>query len=107
MDSEPVSASRPFKEFEWSSKSSLKEDVQASDDEDPLSLNGPSITLLGLTIAIATVGIPIVAVITERPFGRESVSPTILELDGSKSSLPISLARTSKLGSGDSRWKQE
>ena len=78
-----------------------------ADDEDPLSLSSTSIALLGLIIAIATIGIPLVAVLSDRSLGKESMVPTALESDGSKTSPPISFSRAGKSGSRDSGGKPE
>ena len=75
------------------------------EEEDPFSLSGPWIALIGLTIAIATIGVPIGVVMTERPLGRESMVPTAMESDGSKSTAPISLTRVGKPGRRDSSRK--
>ena len=93
MDPEPAPVSQPPSQAEGSTPFSHEGDSQGAPEEDPFSLSGPSIALLGITIAIAAVGIPLVAVLTERPIRPESMVPTALESDGSKSSLPISLTR--------------
>ncbi|MGC6482175.1 MAG: hypothetical protein ACON4T_01195 [Synechococcus sp.] len=54
-----------------------------------LDLAGPALLLIGFSLALATVGVPVVAVITDRPSG--SVTTTIAE-DRDGSSLPSSLA---------------
>ena len=96
MASEPISVSVPSNQVEHSSQSSSKEDMQPLDQEDPYSLNAPSVALLGVTIAIAAIGIPIAAVLTARPSPPDSSMPATLESNGSKTSLPISIARFSK-----------
>ena len=63
--------------------------------------------LLGLSIAIATVGIPLAAVLTDQPLERKTIVPTVLKRNGSKSPAPISLTRVSKSGGGDPSGKQE
>jgi len=107
MDSEPVSVSRSDAQLIESSINSHLDEVNGNDDEEPYSFSGPSNALFGITIAIATIGIPSVAVLTERPIGLESILPTALETDGSKAPLPISVTRVSKPLSRDSRRKQE
>ena len=97
MDPEPDKADRTSTtQVEVISNSSHKAEIQQIGDEDPFGLSGPSIALLGLVIAFATIGVPLAVVLTERPLGRESVVPTALEPDGSKPSLPISLTRVGK-----------
>ncbi|KGG25537.1 hypothetical protein EV14_2198 [Prochlorococcus sp. MIT 0703] len=70
-------------------------------------MSAPSIALLGLTIAIATVGVPLAAVLTDRSAGRESMVPTALEKDGSQLSTPISFTRVGQPVGGDSGGKPE
>jgi len=96
MDPEPAVVSRPSIPAEASSRSSQQVDTQGLDEEDPYSLSGTSIALFGLAMAFAVVGIPLVAVLTERPFGKESLVPTVLKSDGSKSTRPIPLSRVSQ-----------
>ena len=93
MDPEPAAGSRPSTDFEISSRSSHQHVREGIDDEDPFSLSGTSIALLGLAIAIAVVGVPLLAVVTDRPAGRESLVPTTFKSDGSKSSSSLSLTR--------------
>ena len=96
MDPEPAAGSRPSTDFEISSRSSHQHVREGIDDEDPFSLSGTSIALFGLTMALAVVGVPLVAVVTDRPLGRESLTPTTFQADGSEPSLPISLTRFGK-----------
>ena len=92
--------SPPSNSFENSSNDSQELGLDGLDDDDPFSLIGPSITLLGMTIALLSTGIPLAVVFSERPFmDKESNSPTVLESDGSNSSLPISFKRVGKPGS--------
>ena len=63
------------------------------------------IALLGLAIAVATVGIPLSVVLTETPSVRQRIVPIVLESDGSKPSFPISLSRIGKSRSGDTSGK--
>ncbi len=107
MDPEPASVSKPSTFGEVISNSSHKGDLKGSDDDDPFSLSGPYIALLGLIIALATVGVPLTAVFTERPKERINIVPTALETDGSQSSISISLTRTGKSDSRNTSGKQE
>jgi len=91
MEPEPAEVSRPSIQAVESSRSSDLGVKEGIDDEDPYSLSGTSISLFGLAMAIAVVGVPLVAVLTERPPGRESIDPTALQSDGSKSPLSFSL----------------
>ena len=91
MDSEPVSTSKSLNKVDSSSRISRQSETQVPEEEDPYSFGRTSSALLGLIIAIGTIGIPLVAVITERPLERESVIPTVLGRDGFKSSFPLSI----------------
>ena len=99
MDPEPVVVSRPTIPAEASTRSPQQGDNQGFDDEDPYSLSGTSIALFGLAMALTVVGVPLVAVLTERPFGKESLRPSALKSDGSKLSPPISFTRIGELSS--------
>ncbi len=99
MDSKPVAASRSSHNIEFFPRASQQGDDLGNDEEEPFSLNGPYIALFGIVIAIATVAVPLAAVLTERPLKRESLIPTSLESDGSKPPLPISLTRFSQSSS--------
>ena len=104
MDSKPALAtSSPFS-VEESLSSSNQDDLPGPDPEDPFTFNGTSIALLGMIIAIATVGVPLLAVLSFRPFGGERIVPTAMESNGSKPSVPISFTRGGQSGGGDSRW---
>ncbi len=92
MDPEPASASRTSAHV-GPSRFSAQEEPQLIEDDDPPNLSGPSIALFGLAIAFATVGVPLWAVLTERPVGRESFVPTALDRDGFKSASPLSFTR--------------
>ena len=92
MDPEPASAPNHSPEIDENSSSSHSGE-HLSEEEDPYSIGGPSVAFLGLLIAFATITVPFLAVLTDRPFGRESLVPTALETDGSKSTLPLSFKR--------------
>ena len=79
-----------------SSESSHLEDFQGSEDEDPYSLHRTSNLIIGLAIAIASIGVPISVVLNERSFIHEKFTPNTLEPYGSKSSPPISFNRLGK-----------
>ena len=93
MDPKPAAVLKPSNSDEISSRASHQATGEGNEEEDPFSLSGTSIALLGLTIAVAVVGVPLFAVVTDRPVGRESLVPTTFKSDGSKSSPPISLSR--------------
>jgi len=93
MDPEPAAGTKPSTDFEMSSRLSHQDVREGIDDEDPFSLSGTSIALLGLAIAIAVVGVPLLAVVTDRPAGRESLVPTTFKSDGPKSSSSFTFTR--------------
>ena len=96
MDPEPAASSSPTTDFEISSRTSHQAVREGVDEEDPFSLSGTSIAVLGLAIAIAVVGIPLLAIVTDRPIGRESLAPTTFKSDGSKSSSSLPFTRFGK-----------
>ncbi len=56
-------------------------DEFSSDDEDPYSFNSTSTSLIGLAIVFVMLGIPLLAVISERPETTESL-PTSINQNG-------------------------
>ena len=90
MESNRVSVNSPSNQVDEGSASVHLNEAGSAEQEDPFSLGPPSIALLGLTIAIATVGVPLAAVLTDRPLRRDLIVPTALELDGSQPSTPVS-----------------
>ena len=59
-----------------------KETGQLSpDDEDPYSFNSTSTALIGLAIVFVMLGIPLLAVISERPETTKSL-PTLINQNG-------------------------
>ena len=93
MDSEPPLLARKTSSKVESLGFNQEGDQHIVEEEDPYSLNGPSIALLGLAIAFLMVGMPLIAVLTERPSNNQSFLPTFLDRNGSKSSPPISFSR--------------
>ena len=60
-----------------------KENEQlSSDDEDPYSFNSTSTSLIGLAIVFIMLGIPFLAVISERPEKTKSFIPTSINKNG-------------------------
>ena len=53
----------------------------SSDDEDPYSFNSTSTSLIGLAIVFVMLGIPLLAVISERPEPTKSL-PTSINQNG-------------------------
>jgi len=58
-----------------------EKDQLKSDDEDPYSLNGTSTSLIGLAIVFVMLGIPLLALISERPETTKSI-PTSINQNG-------------------------
>ena len=56
-------------------------DQSSSDDEDPYSFNSTSTSLIGLAIVFVMLGIPLLAVISERPETTKSL-PTSINQNG-------------------------
>ena len=56
-------------------------DPASSDDEDPYSFNSTSTSLIGLVIVFVMLGIPLLAVIIERPETKQSI-PTLITQNG-------------------------
>ncbi len=56
-------------------------DQLSSNDEDPYSFNSTSTSLIGLAIVFVMLGIPLLAVISERPETTESL-PTSINQNG-------------------------
>ena len=57
-------------------------DQLSSDDEDPYSFNSTSTSLIGLAIVFVMLGIPLLAVISERPETTKSLIPTSINQNG-------------------------
>ena len=57
-------------------------DQLSSDDEDPYSFHSTSASLIGLAIVFVMLGIPIFAVISERPETTKSFIPTSINQNG-------------------------
>ncbi len=91
MDPEPVAFSRnpPLN----SSHHPAREENLEGDQEDPYSFSAPSIALIGLLIALATIVVPFGAVLNGSSFRKSNIVPTAVESDGSKPPPSISLTR--------------
>ena len=57
-------------------------DQPSSDDEDPYSFDSTSSSLIGLAIVFVMLGIPLLAVISERPETTKSFLPTSINQNG-------------------------
>ena len=71
-------------------------DQPSSDDEDPYSFNSTSTSLIGLAIVFVMLGIPLLAVISERPEKKTSILPTSINKNGPKSFTSFTRAWISK-----------
>ena len=101
MDPKPAGVSSVSSPIEESLRTSQGSDTQGFDDEEPFSLSGSSIALFGLAMAFAVVGVPLIAVLTERPLGGRTLVPNALRSNGSISSPPLSIERVSQPGGGN------
>ena len=63
-----------------------------SDDEDPYSFNSTSTSLIGLAIVFVMLGVPLLAVISERPETKKSLIPTSLNQNGPESSSSFTIS---------------
>ena len=90
MDLEPHSIKKQSTELD-SIFSNKETDQPISDDEDPYSFTSTSTSLIGLAIVFIMLGVPLLAVISERSETKKSLIPTSINQNGpeSSSSLPI------------------
>ena len=71
-------------------------DQPISDDEDPYSFNSTSTSLIGLAIVFVMLGVPLLAVISQRSETKKSLIPTSINQNGPESSSSLSIAWISK-----------
>ena len=71
-------------------------DQSSSDDEDPYSFNSTSTSLIGLAIVCVMLGVPLLAVMSEKPETKKSLIPTSINQNGFESSSSITISRISK-----------
>jgi len=71
-------------------------DHSLSEDEDPYSFYSTSTSLIGLVIVFAMIGVPLLAVISERPETKKSLIPTSINQNGSESSSSFTITWISK-----------
>ena len=71
-------------------------DQLLSDDEDPYSFNSTSTSLIGLAIVFVMLGVPLLAVISERPETKKSLIPTSINQNGPESSSSLTIPWISK-----------
>ncbi len=95
MDLDPHLIKKETSELEpFSSK--LENDQFSSDDEDPYSFNSTSTSLIGLGIVFLMLGIPLLAVISDRPQTKKSIIPTSVNQNGPESSSSFTIPWISK-----------
>ena len=71
-------------------------DQSSSDDEDPYSLNSTSTSLIGLVIVFLMLGVPLLAVISERSETKKKLIPTSINQNGPESSSTLAIPWISK-----------
>ena len=71
-------------------------DQPISDDEDPYSFNSTSTSLIGLAIVFVMLGVPLLAVISQRSETKKSLIPTSINQNGPESSSSLPIAWISK-----------
>tara|TARA_Y100001978_G_scaffold43929_1_gene39071 strand:- start:826 stop:1074 length:249 start_codon:yes stop_codon:yes gene_type:complete len=80
MDLEPHSINKRSSDLDHPSL--VKETDQLSnEDEDPLSFNSTSTSLIGLAIVFVMLGIPLIAVVSEKP-ETTKILPTSINQNG-------------------------
>tara|TARA_B100000214_G_scaffold284440_1_gene213983 strand:- start:56 stop:352 length:297 start_codon:yes stop_codon:yes gene_type:complete len=67
-----------------------------SDSEDPYSFTSTSTSLIGLAIVFLMLGMPLLAVINERPKTKKSILPSSINQNGSESSSSLTITWISK-----------
>ena len=95
MDLEPHLIKKQSTEID-SSFFNKENDQALSDDEDPYSFNSTSTSLIGLAIVFVMLGVPLLAVISERAETKKSLIPTSVNQNGPKSSSAFTIAWISK-----------
>ena len=71
-------------------------DQASSDDEDPYSFNSTSTSLIGLAIVFVMLGVPLLALISERQETKKSLIPTSIKKNGPESSSSLTIDWISK-----------
>ena len=67
-----------------------------SDDEDPYSFSSTSTSLIGLAIVFIMLGVPLLAVISQRQETKKNLIPTSINQHGPESSSSLTISRISK-----------
>jgi len=76
MDLEPHLIKKQSSDLDSPSLNTEVDEI-SSDDEDPYSFNSTSTSLIGLAIVFVMLGIPLLAVISERPETTKSLTTSI------------------------------
>ena len=95
MDLEPHLIKKQSSEIE-PSLFNKESDQLSSDDEDPYSFNSTSTSLIGLAIVFVMLGVPLLAVVSERSDTKKSLIPTSINQNGPESSSSLSISWISK-----------
>ena len=95
MDSEPHLINKLSSELD-TPLLNKETDQLSPEDEDPYSFNSTSTSLIGLAIVFIMLGIPLLAVISERPKTKKSLIPTSINQNGPESSSTLTIAWISK-----------
>ena len=95
MDLEPHLINKQSPEFDPLLLNKEKEQL-SSDDEDPYSFNSTSTSLIGLAIVFLMLGVPLLAVISQRPETKKSLIPTSINQNGPESPPSVSITWISK-----------
>ncbi len=80
MDLEPHLIKNPSSKLDLNLLNKEKDQL-STDDEDPYSFNSTSTSLIGLAIVFVMLGIPLFAVISDRPDTTKSI-PTSINQNG-------------------------
>ena len=91
MDLKPPTINNLSSEFDSSSSNNLSEKI-SSDDDDPYSFSSTSTSLIGLAIVFIMLGIPLLAVINDRPAAEKNLPLTSLEQNGPESSTSFTIS---------------
>ena len=75
-----------------------EKDQLSADDEDPYSFNSTSTSLIGLAIVFVMLGVPLLAVISERSETKKSLIPTSINQHGLEPSASLTISWTGKSG---------
>ncbi len=95
MDLEPHLLNKKSSEIEPPLLNHETDKPTYEDDKDPYSFASTSTSLIGLAIVFLMLGIPLLAVTSERPETKKSFIPTSINQNGPKSSSSLTFPRIS------------